>query len=103
MYIITRTIEIGASVPVSDAVQMATRMAEYVKNHQDVEIKVTINFAGALNQLHWVVMTDSLDQSPASEAERNADPEWQALVAESIEKGLFAPGTIRDDIQLVVG
>ena len=102
MYIIKRTIEVGIGANPTEALQAAIQIGEYVKNKQGMETKTAVNVGGYLNQIHWIVMSDSVDDLAARTAEREADEEWQQLVTPFMENGLFKPGSVRDEILMVV-
>jgi hypothetical protein len=74
-----------------------------VQNKQGMETKRAVNIAGSQHEIHWHVTVDSLDILPVKTAERDADPEWQQLIAPFNEAGMFKPGSIRDKIWVVVG
>ncbi len=103
MYIIKRTIEMGHGVDPAQSMQAALQIAAYVRDVQGMETKTAVNVGGSLHEIHWIVMTDSLDALPRQTAEREADPVWQQLVTPFNEAGLFKPGSIRDEILQVVG
>ncbi len=103
MYIVKRTIEMGVGANPAEVLQAAVAIGAYVKNKQGLDTKTTVNFGGYLNQIHWIVMTDSLDILREKTAEREADEEWQRLIAPMNEAGLFKPGSVRDEILSVIG
>lgn len=103
MYIIIRTIEFKEKADRAKAIETAVKMADYLQRKQNLETKVTLNVGGKQNQLHFVVMSDSIDSAPAREVERIADEEWQALLYAAIDGELFSPGSISDAIHHVVG
>lgn len=103
MYILMRTIEIAAGADPQRAIEMAHKIGQYVTDKQGMKTKTTVNVGGPLNQIHWVVMTDSLDAGPTRDAERNNDPEWQQIFAKAMEEGLYTAGSARDTILRVIG
>jgi hypothetical protein len=103
MYIIKRTVEMGHGVAPAAALQAAIQIAAYVSNKQGLETKTAVNVGGSQHEIHWVVMSESLDILPAITADREADEAWQQLVAPFTEAGLFKPGSIRDEILQVIG
>lgn len=103
MYIVIRSVEMGEGANPGEATQALVRIAEYLKEKEDIEAKVARNIGGRQNVLHLVAMTESLDEEPARAAKRDEDPEWQELLGGILEAGLFKPGSLRDQILGVVG
>ena len=103
MYIVKRTIEMAPGIAPADALAAAVQIGAYVTNKQGMNTKTAVNVGGFQHEIHWVVMVDSLDSLPVTTAEREADDEWQQLTAPFNEAGLFKPGSIRDEILMVIG
>ena len=103
MYIMIRSVEMGEGANPGEAVQALVRIAEYLKEKENMDAKVARNVGGSQNVLHMVIMTDSLDEQPARTAKINKDPEWQELYGGIVAAGLFKPGSLRDKILGVVG
>jgi hypothetical protein len=103
MYIIKRTIEAGPGTIPSEVAQAVLQVAAYLRDKQGLDTETTVNVGGSQHEFHWIVRTDSLDILPAKAAEREADEEWQQLIQPMRENGLFQPGSIRDEILMVIG
>ena len=69
MYIITRTVEVGAGADPAEALQAALKIAAYVQNKQGLDTKTAVNVGGSLSEIHWVVMTESLHRPPPARGE----------------------------------
>ena len=98
MYLINRTIEIAPDVNPAEAIQAANTIAAYLSRKHGVDAKVAVNVSGYQHELHWIVITDSIDSMADYAAERAADEEWQTLLAPYLEAALFSPNTTRDEI-----
>jgi len=103
MYIVRRTVEMGHGIDPAQALAAAVQIGAYVSNKQGMETKTAVNVGGSQHEIHWIVNVESLDSLAVTTAERDADEEWQKLIAPFNEAGLFLPGSIRDEILMVIG
>ena len=98
MYLINRTIEIAPDINPGEAIQAANTIAAYLTKKHGVNARVAVNLNGYQHELHWIVITESIDRMADFAAERAADEEWQTLLAPYLEAALFSPNTTRDEI-----
>ena len=74
------------------AMEFAVKVASYVNaNYPGLNVQVLRNVSGLVNQVHWVASYESLAALEEANAEINADPGYQEIVATA--EGLFAAST----------
>ena len=79
------------------AVQWAKEVAEWVNTHQPGhDVRVFRELFGRSGTIYWTSESEDLATIERLTAEREDDPEWQALMERAA--GLFAPGTLRDTL-----
>jgi hypothetical protein len=80
-----------------EAEQWAHEAADWVNaRFPGANLQVYREVFGAAGTLYWIGDAEDVATVERRGAEREADPQWQALVARGA--GLFLPGSIRDTL-----
>jgi hypothetical protein len=96
MITFVRTADINdAKAPM--AVEWALKVAAYINEKYGTNVSIQQNVGGKVNQLHWVDMYESMDESLGLGAKLNMDEGFQQLMAEAGEQGLFAANSVVDN------
>ncbi|MGB3715759.1 MAG: hypothetical protein WA996_15135 [Candidatus Promineifilaceae bacterium] len=97
MFSWVRTVDIrdGKALP---AIEFGLKIAGYVNDKFGLNVAVQRNVTGMVNQLHWVVIYDSLTSFEEATAATTADEGYQQLLAESAEKELFFANSAVDSL-----
>ena len=97
MFTFVRTADVrdGQILP---AIEWALKVSGYLNDKFGLNIIVQRNLTGKTNQLHWVDNHDSLSRIEEVGAAIFADEEYQQMVADANERGLFFGQSIEDNI-----
>jgi hypothetical protein len=79
------------------AIEWALKVAAYINEKYGTNVSIQQNVGGKVNQLHWVDMYETMDESLALGAKLNMDEGFQQLMAEAGEQGLFAANSVVDN------
>jgi len=78
------------------AIEWAVKISAYINETFETNISVQQNVAGQINQLHWVSTFESLGDFEVLMGKLMEDADYQQLIAESGEKGLFSANSLVD-------
>lgn len=93
----------GTIVPNKDkeAVQWLLKLAAYVnKKFPGANVQIARNINGTNDRAHYRETFDSLAAWESAEAILDADPDWQALLAQW--EGLIVPGSVEHNFYRIV-
>jgi hypothetical protein len=85
------------SAKAREAVIFAKDVAEWLNTHQPGhDVRVFREIFGKNGTIYWTSEVEDLATLERLTAEREGDPEWQALLERAA--GLFVPGSTRDTL-----
>jgi len=96
----TRTGEV-AQGKVEEGLRWALKVAEHVnKTSREIHVEVLNNISGRLDQIHWIMRSESLASFEEVISKIDADDKYQAFVREANDQGLFTK--IVDELYRVI-
>ena len=98
MIYFVRSAEVDRS-KVDEAFGWAVKVANWINGKfSEANVQVLRNVSGPLGAVHWLSTSDSLASFEQLMAALESDQEYQGMIAEAREQGLFAQGSLRDSI-----
>ncbi|GJM39925.1 MAG: hypothetical protein DHS20C20_02070 [Ardenticatenaceae bacterium] len=93
-----RSATIAQGVSGSAALELAVKIATYLRDEYGTNHQVHLNVGGQQNQIHWTFNTESLAEFEALSTKVVADPDYQALLAEAADPPMFRNDTVVDTL-----